>query len=389
MKVLHVVPSFYPAFAYGGTTTSVYALCGTLAEQGCELRVLTTNSNGIGQVMEVDTRAPVTLPPGISVRYCRKIARNSISPQLLRQLMPAVRWADIVHLTAVYNFPTLPTMAACRWEGKPLVWSPRGALQRWQQSRRRGLKALWDRFARWIAPAGTVLHVTSTQEAAESALRFPHATAVVIPNGVEVPAELEPPQPVDCLRLLFLGRIDPKKGIENLLEACRALDGRLARPWSLTVAGSGDPAYTATLRQKAQELQLGSKMHFVGEVRNAAKSALFARSDIAVFPSHTENFAMVVAEALAHAVPVIASKGTPWSAVESHGCGLWVDNDPGSLADAMVRMSESPLPEMGQRGRRWMQEEFNWARVAREMVTVYGKLVRSSGQNARSSENYW
>jgi glycosyltransferase involved in cell wall biosynthesis len=110
-------------------------------------------------------------------------------------------------------------------------------------------------------------------------------------------------------------------------------------------------------------------------VRGQAKADLFAASDLAVFPSHTENFAMVVAEALAHGIPVIASKGTPWSGVEAHGCGLWVENDPATLAAAIARIRCMPLGEMGERGRRWMEEEFAWETVAREMLRLYGKLL--------------
>jgi glycosyltransferase involved in cell wall biosynthesis len=374
MKVLHVVPSFYPAFNYGGPTTTVYALCAELVCQGCEVRVLTTDANGLGAVLDVPKDTPVTLPPGLSVRYCARILRHSISPQLLRRLASEIRWADLVHLTAVYNFPTFPTLLGCRWLNKPLVWSPRGALQRWPSSRRPGLKAAWESVCRRLAPSGMVLHVTSAQEAAESVAKFPRARAVVVPNGVELPPRRERRNGCGQLRLLFLGRIDPKKGIENLLAACRGLS-HLEQPWSLTIAGSGDAAYTASLQQNAHDLGLREQVSFAGEVRGQAKADLFAASDIAVFPSHTENFAMVVAEALAHGVPVVASKGTPWSGVEARGCGLWVENDPASLAAAIARISRMPLGEMGERGRRWMEEEFAWETVAREMLRLYGKLL--------------
>ena len=143
----------------------------------------------------------------------------------------------------------------------------------------------------------------------------------------------------------------------------------------MTIAGSGDAAYSAALEQNARQLGLRERVRFAGEVRGEAKNELFAASDLAVFPSHTENFAMVVAEALAHGVPVIASKGTPWSGVEARGCGLWVENDPATLAAAIERMRGMPLSEMGERGRRWMKEEFTWETVTREMLRLYGKLV--------------
>ncbi|MGO9211349.1 MAG: glycosyltransferase [Terriglobales bacterium] len=373
MKVLHIVPSFYPAFNYGGPITSVYELCSGLVRQGCEVHVLTTDANGLGAVLDVAKDAPVTLPPGVSVRYCPRIFRHSVSPQLARWLTPSIRWADLVHLTAVYNFPTLPTLAACRWLQKPLVWSPRGALQRWPNSRRPGLKAGWESLCGRLAPRGMVLHVTSEQEAAESAARFPGVRAAVIPNGVELPLRIDRRNGSGGLRLLFLGRLDPKKGIENLLAACQRL--QVAKPWCLTIAGAGDADYSAALEESARQLGLREHVSFVGEVRGQAKTDLFAASDLAVFPSHTENFAMVVAEALAHGVPVIASKGTPWAGVEARGCGLWVENDPATLAAAIERISHMPLAEMGQRGRRWMEEEFSWETVSRAMLELYGKLV--------------
>jgi len=374
MKVLHVVPSFYPAFHYGGPITSVYELCAGLVRQGCAVRVLTTDANGLGAVLDVAKDAPVTLPPGVSVRYCPRILRHSVSPQLLWLLVPLLRWADLVHLTAVYNFPTLPTLAACRWLGKPLVWSPRGALQRWQSSRRPAVKAGWEIVCRRLVPHGTVLHVTSEQEAAESVAKFPDISAVVIPNGVEIPPSCEHRNDSGHLRLLFLGRIDPKKGVENLLAACQRLRN-LDRPWSLAIAGSGDAVYAARLEENARRLGVDEQVKFLGEVRGQAKTDLFAASDLAVFPSHTENFAMAVAEALAHGVPVVASKGTPWSGVEGHGCGLWVENDPATLAAAIERMSRMPLREMGERGRCWMEQEFTWETVARRMLQLYGKLL--------------
>jgi len=374
MKVLHVVPSFYPAFHYGGPIISVYELCAGLVRQGCEVRVLTTDANGLGAVLDVAKDAPVMLPPGVSVRYCPRILRHSVSPILLRQLLPSLRWADVAHLTAVYNFPTLPTLAACRWLEKPLVWSTRGALQRWQSSRRPALKAGWESICRRIAPRGAVLHVTSEQEAAESIARFPGTSAALIPNGVEIPPRPEHRNGSERLRLLFLGRIDPKKGIENLLAACQRLRN-LDKPWSLVIAGTGDVAYTAGLVENARALGVHDQVTFVGEVRGQVKADLFAESSVAVFPSQTENFGMVVAEALAHGVPVIASKGTPWSGVEAHGCGLWVENDPATLGAAIERMSRMPLREMGERGRHWMEEEFAWETVARRMLQLYGKLL--------------
>jgi len=115
----------------------------------------------------------------------------------------------------------------------------------------------------------------------------------------------------------------------------------------------------------------------VGHVAGEGKRRLFENTDIAVLPSYTENFGVVVGEALAHGVPVIAGRGTPWSRVEEIGCGLWVDNDAESLSRAIVRMADMPRRTMGRRGQGWMAREFSWDRRAQEMMAVYEELART------------
>lgn len=101
----------------------------------------------------------------------------------------------------------------------------------------------------------------------------------------------------------------------------------------------------------------------------------FHSADVCIVPSFSENFCMVAAESLAHGVPIIASHGTPWSRIEEKGCGLWVDNSPESLAQAILKIRTMPLSEMGQRGRDWMSAEYSWESVADQMADVYRRLL--------------
>jgi glycosyltransferase involved in cell wall biosynthesis len=126
---------------------------------------------------------------------------------------------------------------------------------------------------------------------------------------------------------------------------------------------------------RIEEWALAPQVKMVGEVVGNAKQGLFEHADVVVVPSHTENFGMVIAEALAHGVPVITSTGTPWKSVEDVDCGFWVGNDPETLAGAIVRMSRMPLREMGQRGREWMRKEFAWPAVAEKMMQAYHRLL--------------
>ena len=370
MRILHVVPSFHPARVYGGPIVSTLRLCESLADLGCDVRVLTTDANGPRDTLDLDTSAETLLRPGLRVRYAHRLAVHSVSPALLRVLGERLRWAEVVHLTAVYSFPTLPTLAGCRALRRPLVWSPRGSLQRWDRSTRVAAKAFYERLALGLAPRSAVLHVTSDAEAEASRQRMARLETRTIPNGIDLPPHVSHRQD-DRLRLLFLGRLHPIKAIDSLLEACARLRLGPSRPWVLRIAGEGEPAYERSLRALATSLGIEARVEFLGTVHGDAKAALLEDTDLLVLPSHSENFGMVVVEALAHAVPVVAARGTPWRGLEDVGCGAWVENDPQSLEAGITRLAAAPLTELGQRGRAWVEREMSWSKVARDFLALY------------------
>ena len=310
MKILHVSPTFYPAVYWGGPIFSTYGLCNSLAAiPSVELKVLTTDSAGpaLSQRIRPDSN-PVVYPNGYEVYFTRRVWGREISPAQLIRLPALVRWADVVHLTGIYSFPTLPTLMLTRTSRKPLVWSPRGALQRWQQTNKPGLKRLWEISCNGlIAPRRPTLHVTSVEEAKASARRMPKAGVQVIPNGVDIPDCLLGRQwrPDGMLRLMYLGRLDPKKGIENLL---RALTHQAQEKLSLNIYGVGDAAYLLTLERLIGDLNLNAIVTLRGHLEEIARRAAFAAADLSLVPSFTENFGMTVAESLAHGVPVVASR---------------------------------------------------------------------------------
>lgn len=388
MKVLHVTPAFWPAFVYGGPIRSVHGLCRHLARLGAEVRVLTTDANGRDETLKVETGRPVTMEPRLQVRYCRRRALHSVSAGLVCRLAGAIRWADVVHLTGVYSFPTLPTLALCRWLDRPVVWSPRGSLQAWRGRRRPARKRAWVAACRGLLPEHALLHVTSQEEADESAAALPRTGVVLVPNGIDAMPEAaaRSPNGIPPRRILFLGRLHPVKAVDNLLRAC----SELGPGWRLDIAGDGDPAYVASLRSLAEELGLGgsrggagscgngARVRWLGRVPDAEKGKLLAGATLVVLPSHRENFGMVVVEALAAGTPVIAGRGTPWRNLVERRCGLWVDNDPKSLAAALRKTDFLPLEEMGERGRRWVEREYAWPALARRMLDAYTELAHAA-----------
>ncbi|MCL4752366.1 MAG: glycosyltransferase [Myxococcales bacterium] len=370
MRVLHVTPAYHPARVYGGPIRSVHGLTRALARAGTDVRVLTTNANGLRRVVGEDTRTEHEVEANLRVRYAERLAFHSVSPALVARLGEYVRWADVVHLTGVYSFPTIPTLVAVRAARKPLVWSPRGSLQRWEHTRRRAAKVAWELACRLLLTEHAVLHATSDDEARQAEDRISGLRCVVIPNGVDVPERVSHEESEE-FRVLFLGRLDPIKAIENLLEAC----ARLPNGVQLTLAGTGPPDYDARLRARAAELQLGDRARFVGEVGDELKQDLFSKTDVLVLPSFSENFGLVVAEALAHGVPAVASRGTPWQALQEAGLGKWVDNGPDSLARSLSELRAADLRAMGDRGRAWVAKELGWPAVAARMLALYRELL--------------
>jgi glycosyltransferase involved in cell wall biosynthesis len=383
LNVLHISPSFYPAAHYGGTIYSGYGLCNGLAQiPGVNLRVLTTDSDGPTGGKRIETNGfPGKLPAGYDVYYCRRRFGADVSPRMLWLLWPMIRWADVVHLTAVYSPPTIPTLLLCKLLRKPVMWSPRGGLQRWEGSTRRQTKRVWDKLCNFLCDRGRVkLHLTSEAEQSESIAAINRTDSVIIPNGIDFPNlnGRRSRQRSDALELLFLGRLHPIKGIENLLRALATVEA----PVHLSICGEGEEDYRQGLKILVRDLSLTEKVAFHGRVDGEAKERQFARADLCVVPSFKENFCIVVAEALARGVPVIASQGTPWQGIEANGCGFWVSNETEELARAIQMAAGMPLAEMGTRGRAWMEREYSWQKVATEMSEEYRALIGACTQPA-------
>ncbi|ARU01553.1 glycosyltransferase [Yoonia vestfoldensis] len=373
MKVLHVTPSFYPATYWGGPIFSTKAICdGIAAAPDIRLRVLTTDAAGPALR---DRLRQMPLP--YRVDYTRRIAGHAVAPGLLARLPAAMLWADVVHLTGTYSFPTLPVLALARILRKPLVWSPRGALQAtqaWPDAPHLRAKHLFEQAANMLRPAQTILHVTAPLEAAQSLARLPHIQTTVIPNSVTIPPVTRRPyRPRGLLRLIYLGRLHPKKGLDLLIAAMAVLPGHV----TLDIFGTGNPAYVAKLREAAAG---DARIRFHGALHSSAKAQAFARADLCVLPSHSENFGITVAEALAHRVPVLTTISTPWRRLAIMAAGACIDPARDDLAEAILRLGAGDLAAMGARGRDWMIRDFAPEAMVASFAALYRNLVEGEPQ---------
>ena len=369
MNILHVSPTFYPATYWGGPIWSTKAICdGVAARPDVTLRVLTTDAAS-------PTIGHKVTPEMLSYQatYARRVAGHSISPAFLRQLPAAIKWADVVHLTGVYNTPTLPVFALARLMGKPLVWSPRGALQAtqdWDEAPKRRAKQCFETVLNLLRPQRMVMHVTANSEATASLHRFAGLDVKIIPNAVDIPRLVPQIRKAGRgTRLIYLGRLHPKKGIEALIGAL----GDLPDDFSIDIYGAGDAGYTAKLHQAAAHL--GSRVCFRGHVTGTDKTAAFARADLFVLPSYSENFGIAVAEALAHGLPVLTTTATPWQSLEARGCGRCIAMEHADLAAEIRVLATQNLAAMGAIGRSWMQQDFSTCKMVEAFATLYNDIA--------------
>jgi glycosyltransferase involved in cell wall biosynthesis len=374
MRILHITPTYYPATYWGGPIWSTKAICDGVAQTpDVDLRVLTTDAAGPDRSQRV-TPAPLPYP----VHYARRIAGHSVSPALLRQLPAAISWADVVHLTGVYNTPTLPVFALAKAMDKPVVWSPRGALQAtqdWAEAPRRFAKKSFEVALNTLRPRRIVMHATAQAEVTASVHRFAGIPTKIIPNTVDIPPPAARKRTnQDDIKLIFLSRLHPKKGLTELFDAMRQLPAR----FSLDVYGSGDGDYTDALQLSATDLH--GRVRFHGHLPDAGKAAAFAQADLFVLPSYAENFGIAVAEAMAHGVPVLTTTATPWQGLDTRGCGRCMTMGRDDLPLEIAQLADQDLLAMGARGRAWVAKDF----ATQSMVDAFTALYQDMAAPAKA-----
>lgn len=283
---------------------------------------------------------------------------------------------DVLHSHGMWLMPNIYPAHAVLGSACKLVTSPRGMLAPGAMQFSTGKKTMvWAAWQRNAVERADCLHATSELERDElRGLGLTNPIAV-LPNGVDIPDAVHR-RHGERRRLLFLSRVHRKKGIDFLLEAWRSVEPDF-RDWDLVVAGA-DFGDLEPMKALAGSLGL-RRVAFPGAVYGQAKTDMFASAELFVLPTRSENFGLVVAEALAHGLPAIVSKEAPWQGLDARGCGRWIELSVEKLSEALRElMSKSPseLSEMGDRARRWASASFGWEAVASGMSAVYHWLTR-------------
>jgi len=257
----------------------------------------------------------------------------------------------------------------------------------WSLSYRSTRKQIaWWVYQRQKLQGVTVFHATSEKEAEDiRRLGFDQPIAV-IPNAVDMSAKqlLIDGQPLksseDKKVILFLSRIHPKKGLLMLIEALSQL--RL-QDWRLVIAGPDEIGHQLEVKSLVNRYKLNDDVTFIGSVDNDNKWDIYRQADLFILPSFSENFGIVIAEALAAGLPVITTNATPWQQLQEYHCGWWIEPNVDTLTSAIQEAtsldSESRL-EMGKNGQRLIREHYSWDNVAEQMASVYRWIIGSGGK---------
>jgi len=364
----------------GGPALSVSRLATFLAKEGVDSMLATLDYPLHGPQSLVENVHMVSEPAGLLSQYLR-----GWSPALRRRLMTIVHdGVSVVHNHGLWMFPNFYARQAAIAAGVPLVISPRGMLEEWALGRSRYRKMMaWYLYERNNLKFAALFHATSEAEAGSIRALGLDQPIAVIPNGIDVPdlsvvpdrkiLETRFPELAGKRWLLFLSRLHPKKGITELLHVWSDLAGRFPE-WQLVIAGTDLDGYAVTVKREANTLGLGNRITFTGMLTGNDKTCALANADLFVLPTLSENFGIVVAEALAHSIPVITTKAAPWKELITNNCGWWINTGETALAAALLEAMQLPADErreMGMRGQDFMIQRYSWVRVASEMKAVY------------------
>lgn len=369
MKILHTITTLNKS--WGGPSSCTYNLVKGLNGIGVKTDVLALKSNDPQDLIGTDP----------FIRYADWDIRTPlyISKSYGDFLKGHADEYDIIHGNTIWLWTTHQACRAALKNRKPLVLSPHGMLypqalkvSAWKK------KIISPLFLRNDLRHADVLHVTSEQEAEhvrDFGLKNPIA---LIPNGLLVQEKptLHDHTHNGKLRFGFVGRINRIKNLDLLFEVWNKL-GELTSNAELVIIGKDDDVFETELRRYAKANSLNN-IHFEGFLSGKKLWDAVSSLDCLVLPSKSENFGMVVTEALVRQVPVIASKGTPWRDLESYNCGIWCDSTINEMTQSIGRMITLTGDErklMGERGRKLVIEKYTIDKIASHMRDLYSWIL--------------
>jgi glycosyltransferase involved in cell wall biosynthesis len=379
MRVLHVISNL--AASAGGVTSAVVGLAVAQQREGLQVSILSTFA---GQLDRLNVDALQSA--GVRVHSVGPATgRFMRHPDLRRIADQAVADADVVHIAALWEEIQHQAARAARRRRIPYIFSPHGMLDPWSLSRNRWIKRLYLAWRlRKDLNAAAALHFTCEVErdlVAPLKLRPP---AIVEPNGLDL-VEFTDLPPANTFRakyprlgdrpfVLFLSRIDPKKGLDLLIPAFAAGP----KEAMLVLAGPDLIGYRASVEAMVERHEIKDRVLFTGMLRGRERVEAMSAATLFALPSYQENFGIVVAESLAAGVPVVISDQVNIHAeISRAGVGGVVPAEMQAVAAELRRWLEddSLRSAAAAKCRAFAWENYDWSKIAARWKTRYGELI--------------
>ncbi len=375
MNVIHCVSSLDKND--GGPSRSVPLLCNAIAEKGHRVELVHTSSPSPVPLVETDFFK-------IKIFKQDSWIKSFKGSKTLKNYVCAKN-PDLFHGHALWQLPVHYMARSAQIKHIPYIISPRGMLEpgalkfsRWKK-RVAGLV-----FQNKNLELAACIHATGELEAENLRSYGLKNPVAIIPNGLSVDALSESEEITESTtegrNVFFMSRIHPKKGLKYLIEAWAELQ-HFYPEWTLIIAGNDENNYEKQLKLQAQKQAVFHRIKFVGPVFGAEKKELLKKADLFVLPSLSENFGIVVAEALVSGTPVITTKETPWKDLEQYQCGWWVPTGKSALARALKIAMGLPSEErslMGRRGHNLIAEKYSISTVSEKVIFLYEWIVHKS-----------
>ena len=386
MRVLHVIPAL--SQYYGGPVKAVFGMCQALNQAGVQADIASTDA---------DVQGNLDIPLGIPFQMegttvycfrCSLLRKYGFSLGLSGWIRRNIRNYDLVHLHAFFSYVPAPLVYYAKKYKVPYIIRPSGELSSWSLKKGRIKKELYlSLIGRRCLNAATALHLTSEDERVAARRLAPGTPCIVIPLGTDTFTEEEFPTRggfrkkypmLDHKQLIvFLSRLDHKKGLDRLLPAIGTL--AMGRDnFALVIAGSGEREYEDQVHDLVLAHGLQEKVIFTGFVQGQDKMDLLRDADVFVLPSYDENFGLAVIEAMAVGAPVVISNNVGiHHKVTQYGAGLVTSCESDEIAHALSTLldNESLRRKMGKNGRRLVGDKFTWEKVAPRLIEHYETIL--------------
>ena len=393
MRILHVISNLSPR--YGGPPKACFEMARSTAKLGHAVSIYTTNLDGPTE-LNVPTDSSV-YRDGVEIRYfpIQYPRFWGFSLPLAIQLRSAVKEHDIVHIHSLYLFHSQVAAHYCRKHGVPYLIRPHGTLDPVIFQRHRLRKRIMElAFEHRNFKYAAAIHFTAEDEERSAKAHTLGAPGIVIPNGLDLADYENLPAPGTFRArypetrgkkiILFLGRINFKKGLDILVQAFSAV-AQSRDDVRLIIAGPDNDGFEKKVRAWLRGAKVHDRTTFTGMLEGDDKLAVLGDADVFILPSYWENFGFSVVEAMACGVPVIISDRVAiWREVEAEGAGKVAPCNSNSFAEAMLSILNSPdvAELMGESGKTLVRKRFQWSSVALDLENAYRSILSASISNS-------